>query len=158
MDYRKTEICDPIIAAHRHHCYVPPEVWEIDAATVCGVCQAKNASLISALVQKIPVEAPQPIAVSVKPPVISIKALDDKYPKPLCQTCGNVRLRVSHWDDGQRECSECKNHKHSDKRICRFCLREVSATGYRIKDQMCTRNECWEKFNAEWNEEKAAAS
>jgi len=107
-DYQKTEICEPIIAANRNHCYVPAEVWDVDAATVCGVCQAKNAGLISALMQKIPVATPQAVPVIVRTPVISIKALEGKYPKPLCQICGGVRLRSSDWDNGKRECSECK--------------------------------------------------
>jgi len=161
-EYRKTEVCEPIIAAHRHHCYVPAEVWEVDAATVCGVCQAKNATLITALIQKMPVEIQQPVAVSIRAPVVSITAL--AFSKPLCQGCGNVKIWESRWNDGERECSGCKDKrgvyssKASRQLVCRFCCRTVSAHAYRIKDQMCTSPECWEQFNAEWNQSKSAAS
>jgi len=157
MDYRKTEVCDPIIAANRHHCYVPAEVWEVDAQTVCGVCQAKNATLISALIQKMPVETHQPVAMSIKAPVISIKALG-MPPKPYCQICGIVKLWPSRWDDGERECSACRALKKSSDLICRFCHRVTAPTQFRIKDQMCLRPECWEQFNAEWKQRKSEAS
>ena len=156
-DYQKTEICEPIIAANRNHCYVPAEVWDVDAATVCGVCQAKNAGLISALMQKIPVATPQPVAVSIKAPVVSIKAAG-MPPAPFCQTCGIVKIWERRWNDGERECSACKPLNKSNKLICRFCCREVSVHAFRIKDQMCTRAECWEMFNAEWKQRKSAAS
>lgn len=102
--YSKTEVCEPIIAAHRHHCFVAPEVWEVDASIVCGVCQAKNATLISALIQKIPSEIATPVPVNiVKAPVISIT------PRPrMCYKCGSAQINRRRWDKGIVECFNCQ--------------------------------------------------
>jgi len=149
--YNSTAECYIIENTHnKHHCYVPPEVWGIDAYTVCTVCRLKNSRLFvdagitlskqtSAVVIKF-----VPAARFIFPgPVIGKKTTDR-----LCTSCGTTQIWRRLWDNSERICGTCR--QNSAPRICRFCGKEnVAKCEWRTKDKMCSDNDCWNAFVSE---------
>lgn len=157
-EYVKTEICGSIIAARRNHCHVPADVWELDAATVCGVCQAKNALLVTALLQSVDIESQE---VVVRASVVKIDA-------QLCTKCSRSHVGAERWNVGLTICSycQCEVDRAADRaakramiRTCRFCGRtNLTAQGFRDKHQACTQVACLVSLWDELKKKKSEAA
>lgn len=140
--YRPTPECLIIEEKHnKHHCFVPPEVWEIPADTVCAVCRLKNHRLF---VEAAMSEQTHQAIPDVKPFSVSPKVLER-----VCESCGNVQLLRKNWDNGERVCGECQSTRPSSI-TCRICgTTRGNSTSWWSKAGLCSRKACWERYMAE---------
>ena len=96
--YNPKAECLHVEHLRKHHCHVPPYVWNLTAETVCAVCLMKNHSLF---VQAAIIESAKKPPAEVTP-----------FAKPrTCTVCRLTQLDRAYWEFGERVCAECRHER-----------------------------------------------